>query len=431
MLNDLLTPRLRPGLDTSIPATAPVKNIGDVLSDFVPGQRILAEIQALLPNGAYRAMVGQRELTLALPFSAKAGDSLELEVRENDGKLVLAVVRDKAASEGASIAQRGESAATTLSNTGRLISDLLGEVTRDSKRPAPLLLNGNQPLMAPATGEAVDTPQLAASLRQSLAQSGMFYEAHQARWVQGSFPETQLRQEPQGLLSSIPPRTEAPPPEAGGASTASTNLSELSGEASAFRRASMPDDQSTIQIALKSPYPAEQRSETLRAPTSDLPLSSQENRDTGRLQQPPPSSPLPLPGGMNEVHRDTIPIVQQQLDALATQQFVWQGQAWPGQPMHWEIAEEQQRQGGGLDDDDGRRWRTRLRLELPQLGGIDATLQLLPGGEVRIRMIADSTAGENSLREASGSLLEQYRNAGLSLSQLQIDHELPETLTNP
>ena len=40
----------------------------------------MAEIQAMLPNGSYRAVVAQREITLALPFSAKSGDSLELEV---------------------------------------------------------------------------------------------------------------------------------------------------------------------------------------------------------------------------------------------------------------------------------------------------------------------------------------------------------------
>ena len=34
--------------------------IADVLSDLAPGQRIMAEIQALLPNGTYRAVVAQR-----------------------------------------------------------------------------------------------------------------------------------------------------------------------------------------------------------------------------------------------------------------------------------------------------------------------------------------------------------------------------------
>lgn len=39
-------------------------------------------------------------------------------------------------------------------------------------------------------------------LKQALTESGMFYEAHQARWVAGEFPTENLKQEPQGKLSS-------------------------------------------------------------------------------------------------------------------------------------------------------------------------------------------------------------------------------------
>lgn len=367
MLPDLLTPRLRPGLDTSIPATTPVKNIADALADFAPGQKIMAEIQAMLPNGAYRALVGQRELTLALPFSAKSGDTLELEVQENDGKLVLAIVKDKGNGDTPSVS-RADSASTTLSNTGRLISDLLGEVTRDSKRPPPIILNGNQPLI---TENQADTQQLATSLKQALGQSGMFYEAHQAKWVRGTLPEENLRQEPQGKLSA------------------------------------------PLHLLDKA--------------TTDSTISPSSAKEIPAPAAASASSGISPPIGGNEIHRDTIPLVQHQLDALATQQFVWQGQAWPGQPMHWEIAEEQGK-NAGMDGDDGRQWRTRLHLNLPQLGGIDARLQLLPGGEIRIRMTADSDRGEQSLRQAVGALQEQYQNAGLTLSQFQIDHELAETL---
>ena len=52
---------------------AATQRITEILSNLVPGQRIFAEIQAMLPNGSYRATVAQRDVTLALPFSAKAG----------------------------------------------------------------------------------------------------------------------------------------------------------------------------------------------------------------------------------------------------------------------------------------------------------------------------------------------------------------------
>src|SRR5574343_431770 len=90
--NSLKQPLLGQQLATDAPTrpVLPTQQIADVLSDLVPGQRILAEIQSLLPNGSYRAVVAQRDITLALPFSAKPGDTLELEVAESDGKLTLA-----------------------------------------------------------------------------------------------------------------------------------------------------------------------------------------------------------------------------------------------------------------------------------------------------------------------------------------------------
>ena len=77
-----LASRLRLASETSVQPLSPTKDISDSLSDLVPGQRVMAEIQAQLPNGAYRALVAQRELVLSLPFSAKSGDSLELQVVE-------------------------------------------------------------------------------------------------------------------------------------------------------------------------------------------------------------------------------------------------------------------------------------------------------------------------------------------------------------
>ena len=41
---------------------------------------------------------------------------------------------------------------------------------------------------------------LAPVLKQALTQSGVFYEAHQARWVAGQLPTEALRQEPQGRM---------------------------------------------------------------------------------------------------------------------------------------------------------------------------------------------------------------------------------------
>lgn len=357
---------------TAPQAISPSKNLTDVLSELVPGQRVMAEIMALLPNGAYRALVAQREITLALPFSAKAGDSLELEVVDNDGKLALAVVADRSSSQ--SSATNTDSVATTLSQTGRLIGDLLGEIGEQGKKASPAPLNGNAPLVDKFPANAAD---LAPILRDALSKSGVFYEAHQARWAAGELPTERLLQEPQGKHSTAIVET---------ARVVTGAIGSASEPASA-----------SVNVATTGSS-SESSAATTRLPTS-----------------PPQISGIPA---------DLAPLVQQQLDALATQTFAWQGQAWPGQEMHWEIDDQARRSAG---DGEGDQWRTRLKLQLPSLGGIDATLRLESGGLVDITLTAASSEGEARLGAASSRLQEQFEAAGLKLVQFSVKHGSTES----
>lgn len=325
----------------------------------------MAEIQALLPNGAYRAVVAQREITLALPFSAKEGDSLELEVVENDGKIALAFVANRSANAAAGSAQ--ESVAATLSSTGKLIGDLLGGVSDQGKRAAPAPLNGNRPLVDSFPGGA---PQLVPILKEALSKSGIFYEAHQARWVAGELPTEALRQEPQGKILPTPSI----------ATTATVNVT--------------PEAKTT-----EPPPPP--------ILTSTTPPAAH------RTEEPAQTNSL--------IPRELTPIVQQQLDALATQNYAWQGQIWPGQQMQWEISGNPD-DARSAEDETAGRWQTRLKLSLPILGGIDTVLRLRAGGEVEITMTADSESSEARLRDSAGSLRGQMEAAGLKLTQLIVQH---------
>ena len=112
---------------------------------------------------------------------------------------------------------------------------------------------------------------------------------------------------------------------------------------------------------------------------------------------------------------------QQQLDALATQTYAWQGQIWPGQQMQWEI--EEQSGERRTDDESGARWQTRLRLQLPQLGGIEAHLTLRPGGEIGIALSAEQRPSEQRLESAAPRLREQLADAGLRLTQFTVKHD--------
>lgn len=366
----------------SVPAA---QRIADVLSNAVPGQRLLAEIQALLPNGTYRAVVAQREITLALPFSAKAGDTLELEVAESDGKLILAFVANR--SSGNTPSSLPESVNTSLSTAGKVIGNLLTPLDGEGKQAAPAALNRSQPLVdiMPKTGA-----DLAPVLKQALTQSGMFYEAHQARWANGLLPTNALLKEPQGTLSPAP-----------------SNAPE-------FINRGSPDNSLAPNALLRSSPDASQT-------PSDI--DSTVNRKFGQIlkEAPPDRSMATTTPNENPVPRELVSLVQQQLNGLATQNFVWQGQIWPGQQMQWEIAGDSDSQATA-DSEQNNQWQTRLKLDLPSLGSIDATLRLSPGGALAVSVSAENPASEARLRRSSQGLHAQLEAAGLTLTQLLLDH---------
>lgn len=375
-------------------APLPVQRVPDVLSNLAPGQRILAEIQALLPNGNYRAVVAQRELTLALPFAAKAGDTLELEVVDTDGKISLALVGQKGG-EGTT-GKNADSVTTSFSKTGSLINDLLGEIDREGGKAKPAALNGNQPLLPDLEIEA---GRLAPVLKEALTKSGMFYEAHQARWAMGEMPVTHLLQEPQGKLSSLSPTPSQSPILEG------TILAD-----------EVSQDDVRVSLSGKAhPSEAETLAQTKASEHAPQKQGSDPDNNTQRTTQELPSGQRPA------VAPELTPLVQQQLNALATQNYVWQGQVWPGQNMQWEITEDNGRPKNAPEDMPSR-WQTRLQLTLPKLGEIDARLRLGEGGQLELSLTANSQNSETRLRQAQSELASAMQAAGLSLNKFTAHH---------
>jgi len=374
-----VTSRLQVSADAALRPVAPTKEITDKLSGLVAGQKVMAEIQALLPNGTYRALINQRNVTLALPFAAKSGDALELQVTESNGKLALAVVTR---SEG----DGGKAAATTsstLSQTGQLIGTLLSGARADKGGATALPLNGNQPLASAPPNSAQDLLPL---LKQAITQSGMFYEAHQAEWVEGRFAKAALLLEPQGKLSSP----------------------------LAFSSASA--DEQTSAALLKSQVPASSgepaTTPRLAADVAQTPGSSIDGSKTGAAQ-----SPGQTPGQL--VAPQTQALVQQQLESLATQNFSWQGQVWPGQEMRWEIDEDAARRAQE-DDETAAKWSTRLHLTLPNLGEINAQIRL-QGNQITLEMSAGTEETRALMRSSSVALRFQLNEAGLTLTSMGVD----------
>ncbi|PJM68147.1 flagellar hook-length control protein FliK [Achromobacter ruhlandii] len=213
---------------------------------------------------------------------------------------------------------------------------------------------------APLAGAAPSARALGQALRAALQTSGLFYESHLTDMVFGRSNPAQLQQEPQARL------TRGAAADADGARS---------------------------------------RADTT-APTG---RAGGESTATGGASTSTPGAPI------SGIHQDLTLLVRQQLDVLANQALTWQGEAWPGAPMEWEVERDPY---GGDPDSTGSTWATRLKLDLPRLGLVDARLNLA-GDQLVLQVVAPHSAAE--INESSDLLRSRLLAAGLTLSHLVVN----------
>ena len=212
-----------------------------------------------------------------------------------------------------------------------------------------------RPLTLGAVAASVQSaPAFAAALSALVRDSGMFYESHVARWSRGQYPLTQLRREPQAVSAS-----------ASGAVAAGD---------------SMPGNDSAARIAAAAPSPATLVPAELQA------------------------------------------IVREQLDLLERRGLGVTIEAWPGQTVLLELRQrvdqDQARQGTPDAASDAAPWATRLALELPHLGKLEAKIAL-SGDRLQLVLHA-APALASELRAHTHLLGEALAAAGICLYSLRI-----------
>lgn len=373
------------------------------LPELMPGQRVLATLQRALPDGTFNALISGRQMTLALNTAANVGDTLDLIVTETTPRAVFArLAAPDAATAG------NASALPSLSQTGRLISFLL--TGQPASAPA-LLATGRPILNAPPTGAA----QLAPALRDAIGQSGLFYESHQVQWVLGKLDTAALQREPQNqaaMTSAGGHQAGSGLPGAGlpaGTRPPGAPVGETMVDSSATRAG-------VATMAERPPAP----SSTVEGRAGDRSLLLDEPAVSLRAASTADDSPAAR--GLSIPER-LLPVVHQQLDALATHQYVWQGQAWPGQDVEWIIHDPEDEAAGreqAEGEDHASEWKTTLRLTLPQLGAIEAQLHLTPAG-VALRMRAGAPAAIAALQGRTEELRSALDAASLPLTGVVVE----------
>jgi hypothetical protein len=274
----------------------------------------------------------------------------------------------------------------------------------------------------------VPVAALAAALEQTVSESGLFYESHLAQWLAGQRPPATLADEAQNRL--VAAVTQASPdwasdagqaaPSSGaprqgpGMGTGSSGPANGAQDGNAATRA-MP----SIQTAQAARFVA---GEVLASSLSDL------NAQPAHASAHGGSAPAADSGSSQNsqsmaaaVHAATVPLVRQQLDLLATGQFRWSGEAWPGARFDWTIeqeGDEWDRSGGGAASQDDQPWRTRVTLSLPTLGTVDADLTLT--GSQLVARVQASPAGAARLAMQGESFRQRLAAAGIELNGLTI-----------
>ncbi len=150
-----------------------------------PGQRVQATIQEQVSPGLFKVQVAGQSMQMQLPGQLKAGSMLELKVMSASPRLTFSLF-----ASNAPIATQEQ-----ISSTSRFLANLaelpLGRT---------LIESSSGRAVWSSTGTPPDSKQLAVALKDALANSGLFYESHQAQWVRGERSTAQLLVEPQNLL---------------------------------------------------------------------------------------------------------------------------------------------------------------------------------------------------------------------------------------
>jgi hypothetical protein len=117
-------------------------------------------------------------------------------------------------------------------------------------------------------------------------------------------------------------------------------------------------------------------------------------------------------------------LINLQLHTHEQARVLWQGEAWPGQKMEWEVHKDAPEDGrDGRDGDEAApTWRSGVRFHFPLLGDVAASVVLV-GDQVHIQVRTGSTGSAAALRLHAGALEQSMAAAGSPLSSLTIGRD--------
>lgn len=457
---------------------ARVREIQARLPELAPGERFTATLQRALPDGTFQAVVAGKTYTLALNRAAKSGDTVELVVTKSTRNAVFAEFTDTSATGSPvpagetvrpTLSPVGKLIGFLL--TGQPPAKPTELAAGSPLLPSPPSPGGTQ--LAPALQQAVSESGLFYESHQLQWLAGKLDTAALKQEPQGKIPVERLPlpaapltpdaspasksalttpaptdamlgngfdapDVPDGLARSISPaltgrtgtspmpsgqlalpgglsanilaalraeqaqREPGPLPGAPSQAEDSAFNGNVPGTADASSSQSQP---SQLRVAME--YGKAGAAATFAPHSPETEIEARGGSDSSATSAPAQARPAAIPERL-------VPMVHQQLDAMATQNYVWHGQVWPGQTMEWEIEDPaQDREASG--DEPALEWKTTLRLKLPTLGDLEARLILTPAG-VAVRLLADDPGTVGAFNDARAALESALAAANVPLT---------------
>jgi Flagellar hook-length control protein FliK len=345
---------------------AAIKKDGPTLQ-LTPGQRVQAQVEASLPNGNLKILVANQSLQVTLPKNAAAGDTLDLVFVSHEPRPTF-ILRENTTPA---------TSQSSVSSTGRFIASLLPQAADTANPP---VVKGTAPILNAPTENVA---QLASRLQQTLSQSGVFYESHQAQWVAGQRPLARLLLEPQAKLT--PQRTALSP-----SAPYQTNSTEVSTQ-----------NVGTQPVNVPARAGAEGTTST---PAPEILAAAKDIASMAKVVE-------------SAINPNTHSMIQNQLHALETRQVAWHGEIWPGQWLEWEVSEHGEHHAESQEE---KSWQTSLNLALPQLGDIRARLQFGAKG-LHIQVFAASAETTALLKNNRSALQQALADINIPVLSMALD----------
>jgi flagellar hook-length control protein FliK len=361
------------------------------IDQFAVGQQIQAKVVSLFQDGSALVKMGETAARMVLPANARPGSSILLTLTSKDPRATFSMqvesesdTDEEAASAGAGAGAAARAPIGNNQGGASLAQTELG-ISGAALRGAGLA--GAAGGTGSAPGAPPGAPPLPGSVNITLSTTGQMIN---------SLLQAQTGSNPTAIAARAP-ALDGPPtmPTAEIAHALQDSLS-LSGAFYESHVAQWVDgtrDLSALQ----------------REPQAQL---GKDIDNTALLTRPDAAS--------TQIGN----IVNVQLNTLDQQRITWQGEAWPGQHMEWDIARDDS--GDQTPQPDGTppppSWQSVVRFNFEHLGTVAASIRLV-GNQIHMQIRSDRESTTNALRSHGSELADSMAAAGTSLDSLTVKRD--------